>query len=194
VVDMVNEKPTTPGDWVHGLFGEEKWGNYMGMIEEGSNCAPSINSSFDNEGEMIGAYMHHHMACRLLGKDNSCTNFPVIEHYVDNLMEKFVNKYVDEVLGVEAIIKDPDDNEKKIRCDLIAYCKDHDGECTIIDWKYVGKKFYYENYWDQMDHYKRAYIDAQVGSFGPLLSRVLVVAIFPSGRIGTHAYYGGDIN
>ncbi len=94
---------------------------------------------------------------------------------------------------VEAIIKDPRD-DKKIRCDLIAYCKDHGGECTIIDWKYVGKKFYYENYWDQMDRYKRVYNDAQCCSFGPLLSRVLVVAIFPSGRVRTHAYYGGDIN
>jgi hypothetical protein len=114
--------------------------------------------------------------------------------YVDNLMEKFVDKYVDKVLGVEAIIKDPDNDKKNIRCDLIAYCKDDGGECTIIDWKFVGKKFYYENYCDQMDRYKRAYNDAQCCSFGPLLSRVLVVAIFPSGRIRTHAYYGGDIN
>ena len=197
MVDTVNEKPTTPGDWFQWDEPDGEWVNYMAMLEEGSNCVPSIDPPFSNEGEMIGAHIHHYMACRLLGKDNSLTSMDDLvsaSFYVDNLMEKFVDKYVDEVLGVEAIIKDPDDDEKKIRCDLIAYCKDHDGECTIIDWKYVGKKFYYENYWDQMDRYKRAYNDAQVGSFGPLLSRVLVVAIFPSGRIRTHAYYGGDIN
>ena len=193
----MREKPTTPGDWFQWDEPDGEWVNYMAMLEEGSNRVPSIDSPFSNEGEMIGAHIHHYMACRLLGKDNSLTSMDDLvsaSFYVDNLMEKFVDKYVDEVLGVEAIIKDPDDDEKKIRCDLIAYCKDHDGECTIIDWKYVGKKFYYENYWDQMDRYKRAYNDAQVGSFGPLLSRVLVVAIFPSGRIRTHAYYGGDIN
>jgi hypothetical protein len=197
VVDTVDEKPTTPGDWFQWDEPDGEWVNYMAMLEEGSNCVPSIDPPFSNEGEMIGAHIHHYMACRLFGKDNSLTSMDDLvsaSFYVDNLMEKFVDKYVDEVLGVEAIIKDPDDDEKKIRCDLIAYCKDHDGECTIIDWKYVGKKFYYENYWDQMDRYKRAYNDAQVGSFGPLLSRVLVVAIFPSGRIRTHAYYGGDIN
>ena len=123
------EKPATPGDWIHGLFGEEKWENYMGMIEEGSNCVPSIDVPFSSEGEKIGAHIHHCMACRLLGKDNSLTSMNDLvsaSFYVDNLMEKFVDKYVDEVLGVEAIIKDPRDN-KKIRCDLIAYCKDHDG-------------------------------------------------------------------
>ena len=196
MVDMVNEKPTTPGDWFQWDEPDGEWVNYMAMLEEGSNRVPSIDSPFSNEGEMIGAHIHHYMACRLLGKDNSLTSMDDLvsaSFYVDNLMEKFVDKYVDEVLGVEAIIKDPRD-DKKIRCDLIAYCKDHDGECTIIDWKYVGKKFYYENYWDQMDRYKKIYNDAQCCSFGPLLSRVLVVAIFPSGRISTHAYYGGDIN
>jgi len=190
------EKPTTPGDWMYDVLSEGKWDNYMGMIEEGSNCVPSVDGPFSNEGEKIGAHIHHYMACRLLGKDNSLTSMDDLvsaSFYVNNLMEKFVDKYVDEVLGVEAIIKDPRDN-RKIRCDLIAYCKDHDGECTIIDWKYVGKNFYYENYWNQMDQYKRVYNDAQCCSFGPLLSRVLVVAIFPSGRVRTHAYYGGDIN
>ena len=185
------EKSTTPGDWMYDVLSEGKWDNYMGMIEEGSNRVPSADGPFNNEGERTGALIHQKVACRLLGKEQP--HAPIIERYVDNIMEKFVNKHVDEVLGVEAIIKDPRDN-KKIRCDLIAYCKDHDGECTIIDWKYVGKKFYYENYWDQMDQYKKVYNDAQCCSFGPLLSRVLVVAIFPSGRIKTHAYYGGDIN
>ena len=186
------EKPTTPGDWMYDVLSEGKWDNYMGMIEEGSNCVPSADGPFSNEGEMIGAYMHHHMACRLLGKEQP--HAPIIERYVDNLMKKFVDKYVDKVLGVEAIIKDPDNDKKRIRCDLIAYCKDDGGECTIIDWKYVGKKFYYENHCNQMDQYKRVYNDAQGCSFGPLLSRVLIVAIFPSGRVRTHAYYGGDIN
>ena len=108
------EKPTTPGDWMYDVLSEGKWDNYMGMIEEGSNRVPSADGPFNNEGERTGALIHQKVACRLLGKDNLLTSMDDLvsaSFYVDNLMEKFVDKYVDEVLGVEAVIKDPRDDK-----------------------------------------------------------------------------------
>ena len=64
----MSEMPTTPGDWIQWET-NGKWENYMGMIGEDSNRIPSINPPFENEGQEMGSYIHHHMACRLLGKE-----------------------------------------------------------------------------------------------------------------------------
>jgi len=185
------ERPTTPGDWIQWDGPDGKWENYMGMIGEDSNRIPSINPPFENEGQEMGAYIHHHMACRLLGKDHSLPSMNDLvasSKYVDHLMMEFVDKNVEKILAVEATIPHPDDDDRKVRLDLIAYCKDHSGECTIIDWKFVKNKFYFNNYYEQMELYKKAYNEAQCGSFGPLLSDVLVVAINTDCDVAVESY------
>jgi|6_EtaG_2_1085325.scaffolds.fasta_scaffold116685_2 hypothetical protein len=199
----MSKKPTTPGDWFQWDEPDGEWENHMAMLESDSNRVPSVSPPFKNKGEKLGAYIHHYMACKLLKEE------PVFESsywkyltyfYGDRLMSNFVDKYVDEVVGVEATIKHPFESSKKVRCDLLAYCKDPYGECSggwgptcIIDWKFIsGKKFYYDNYDIQMDLYREAYNDAQMCNSGPFLSHVLVVAIFGSGRVSIHRYHGSD--
>ena len=188
------------GDWVHWPDGECT--NNMAMIGEDSNRVPFVDQTEYNWNIKQGDYIHAAMACKFLKKE------PVFEspewkkstsYYVDKLMKGFVDKYVDQVVGVEATIQNPDEPNKKVRCDLLAYCKDPYGDCSggwgptcIIDWKYVNGRFNPYYYHDKMELYKKAYEEAQTRNSGPFLSHVLVVAVNSAGRVKIKRYFGED--
>ena len=194
------EYPKTPGDWIP--WGDGEWFNHLGnIIEEDSNRVPFVDQTESNWSIKQGSYIHTTMACKFLKKE------PVFEspewkkstlYYVDKLMEGFVDKYVDQVVGVEATIQNPEEPNKKVRCDLLAYCKDPYGDCSggdgptcIIDWKYVDGRFNPYYYHDQMELYEKAYTKALYAG-GPFLSHVLIVAVNSAGRVKIKRYFGED--
>jgi len=167
------------------------------LHHEQSDKLPFLSLDFNNENEMIGSCIHDYVSHKILGLDPTF-NFKlpekinkIVHKCGETILNEFVNKYVEQILGVEANLYHPDDRSKKLRVDLLAYCKEPYDDCSggwgptcIIDWKYlgVGKKFYFNNYSDKMCLYAQAY-NKQQESGGPFISHLLVVAVNSRGKI-----------
>ena len=173
-----------------------------------TNNLPRLSFDYKNENEMIGDHIHHYVSHKILGRDLELNinilgdKYKVIKKCGEAILKKFVQPYVDRILGVEVNLRHPELDNKKLRADLIAYCHEPYDDCSggwgptcIIDWKYIGKgkKFYFNNYRHQMCLYAKAYDEAQQYNHGPFLSHLLVVAVTYNGRVKIenyiHAYH-----
>tara|TARA_B100000424_G_C22790572_1_gene424604 strand:- start:106 stop:801 length:696 start_codon:yes stop_codon:yes gene_type:complete len=172
-----------------------------------TNELPNLSFDYKTENEMIGDHIHHYVSHKILGRDPKLNKniledkYETVKRCGEAILKKFVQPYVDRILGVEVNLYHPpklfESNNKKLRADLIAYCHEPYDDCSggwgptcIIDWKYIGKgkKFYFDNYSHQMSLYAEAYKDRQESYHGPFLSHLLIVAVFHSGRVRVEKY------